>query len=183
MPVTLDCTSAPFVRCGKNEIKFRQWRLWYQEKQTRPCWRLWWGLVESTFDGSQESGGKFCVSGFGRNLASVAVKMFLHFISVIKTFYKFCTFNVICKDNAATNRITVQHKNVLFPSTLTVATSDYATTLVRLTIFKNSVRTAKKTQHVTITKINWLTLFKEIIAVYSENNTKHINTKCRVIEC
>jgi hypothetical protein len=36
--------------------------------------------------------------------------------------------------------------------------------------FKNSVRTAKKTQHITITKINWLTLFKEIIAVYCENN-------------
>jgi hypothetical protein len=42
-------------------------------------------------------------------------------------------------------------------------------------IFKNSVRTAKKTQHFTITKINWLTLFKEIIAVYSENRTKPIN--------
>jgi hypothetical protein len=41
----------------------------------------------------------------------------------------------------------------------------------RLIIFKNSVRTAKKTQHFTITKINWLTLFKEIIAVYSENHT------------
>jgi hypothetical protein len=31
-------------------------------------------------------------------------------------------------------------------------------------IFKNSVRTAKKTQHLT----NFLTLFKEIVAVYSE---------------
>jgi hypothetical protein len=40
-------------------------------------------------------------------------------------------------------------------------------------IFKNSVRTAKETHHFTITKINWLTLFKEIIAVYSENHTKH----------
>jgi hypothetical protein len=30
-------------------------------------------------------------------------------------------------------------------------------------IFYNSVRTAKKTQHLTITEINWLTLFKEII--------------------
>jgi hypothetical protein len=46
-------------------------------------------------------------------------------------------------------------------------------------LFKNSVRTAKKTQHFTITKINWLTLFKEIIAVYCENRTKHINTLCR----
>jgi hypothetical protein len=42
------------------------------------------------------------------------------------------------------------------------------------TIFNNSVRTAKKTQLFTITKINWLTLFKEIITVYSENHTKHI---------
>jgi hypothetical protein len=39
-------------------------------------------------------------------------------------------------------------------------------------IFKNLVRTAKKTQHFTIKKINWLTLFKEIIAVYSKNHTK-----------
>jgi hypothetical protein len=39
-------------------------------------------------------------------------------------------------------------------------------------IFKNSVRTAKKTQLFTITKINLLTLFKEIIAVYRENHTK-----------
>jgi hypothetical protein len=43
-------------------------------------------------------------------------------------------------------------------------------------IFKNSVRIAKKTQHFTITKINWLTLFKEIIAVYRENHTRHIST-------
>jgi hypothetical protein len=34
-----------------------------------------------------------------------------------------------------------------------------------LNIFKNSVRTAKKTQHFTITEISWLMLFKEIIAV------------------
>jgi hypothetical protein len=41
-------------------------------------------------------------------------------------------------------------------------------------IFKNSVRTAKKTQHFTITKINSLMLFREIIAVYSENNKKPV---------
>jgi hypothetical protein len=29
-----------------------------------------------------------------------------------------------------------------------------------------------------MTTINWLVLFKEIIAVYSENHTKHINTLC-----
>jgi hypothetical protein len=30
--------------------------------------------------------------------------------------------------------------------------------------------------------ISWLTLFNEIIAVYSENHMKLINTKCRVTE-
>jgi hypothetical protein len=36
-------------------------------------------------------------------------------------------------------------------------------------IFKNPVRTAKKTLHCTVEKINRLTLFKEMIAVYSGN--------------
>jgi hypothetical protein len=38
-----------------------------------------------------------------------------------------------------------------------------------LLIFKQSVRTSKKTQHFTIAKVKRLTLFKEIIAVYCEN--------------
>jgi hypothetical protein len=32
-------------------------------------------------------------------------------------------------------------------------------------LFKNPVRTSKRTPHFTITKINWLTLFKEITTV------------------
>jgi hypothetical protein len=28
--------------------------------QTRLWWRLWWGLTESEFGGSLESGGLFC---------------------------------------------------------------------------------------------------------------------------
>jgi hypothetical protein len=40
----------------------------------------------------------------------------------------------------------------------------------------DSVRTAKKTQLFTITMINWLTLFKEIIAIYPEEHMKPINT-------
>jgi hypothetical protein len=36
-------------------------------------------------------------------------------------------------------------------------------------LFKNSVRTSKRTPHFTITKINWLAQFKKIIAVCSEN--------------
>jgi hypothetical protein len=50
-------------------------------------------------------------------------------------------------------------------------------------LFKNSVRTSKRTPHFTVTKINWLTLFKEIIAVYSESDTKPINTKCSITDC
>jgi hypothetical protein len=48
-------------------------------------------------------------------------------------------------------------------------------------LFKNSVRTSKRTPHFTITKINWLTLFKEIIAVYSENYTKPINKNAELL--
>jgi hypothetical protein len=50
-------------------------------------------------------------------------------------------------------------------------------------LFKNPVRTSKRTPYFTITKINWLTLFKEIIAVYSENHAKPINTKCSITDC
>jgi hypothetical protein len=50
-------------------------------------------------------------------------------------------------------------------------------------LFKNSVLTSKRTPHFTITKINSLMLFKEIIAVYSENDAKPINTKCSITDC
>jgi hypothetical protein len=48
-------------------------------------------------------------------------------------------------------------------------------------LFKNPVRTSKRTPHFNITEINWLTLFKEIIVVYSENDTEPINTNYRII--
>jgi hypothetical protein len=50
-------------------------------------------------------------------------------------------------------------------------------------IFKNSVRTSKRTQSVTITNTNLLKLFKEIIAAYVEKNTEPISTKRRVTDC
>jgi hypothetical protein len=59
--------------------------------------RLWWGLAESAFGGSLESGGRFYVVAFGRNLASVAVKMFSHLIYFIKKLYKWCAFTAICR--------------------------------------------------------------------------------------
>jgi hypothetical protein len=52
-------------------------------------------------------------------------------------------------------------------------------------VFNNSVRTSKRTTHFTITKINWLMLFKEMIAVYSEKHSNPFNTKiqrCRLLK-
>jgi hypothetical protein len=49
-------------------------------------------------------------------------------------------------------------------------------------LFKNSVRTSKRTPHFTITKINWLTVFKEIIAVYIENQTNLTDIKYSVTD-
>jgi hypothetical protein len=46
-----------------------------------------------------------------------------------------------------------------------------------LLLFSDEVRTAKKTQHFTITKISLFPLFMEIITVYTENHTKHKNVQ------
>jgi hypothetical protein len=45
------------------------------------------------------------------------------------------------------------------------------------------IQSVPQREHLTITKINWLTLFKEIIAVYSENHAKPINTKFSITDC
>jgi hypothetical protein len=81
-------------------------------------WRLWWGLAESAFSGSLESGGRFCVGAFGRNMASVAVKIFSNSIYFIKKSFNFCTFNAICKDKSAIHCMIVQYKKGSFPSSL-----------------------------------------------------------------
>jgi hypothetical protein len=72
-------------------------------------------MSESAFGGSLDSGGRFCVGASGRN--SITVKMFSHLIHAyfINKLYKFCSFNAICKDNAAINCITVQHKKSVIP--------------------------------------------------------------------
>jgi hypothetical protein len=44
-------------------------------------------------------------------------------------------------------------------------------------LFKISIRTAQKTYCVSITNTKQLTLFRDIIAVYCDNCTKHINTR------
>jgi hypothetical protein len=48
-------------------------------------------------------------------------------------------------------------------------------------LFNNSVRTSKRTPQFTVTKINWLMLFAEIMAVCSENHARPINTKCTLL--
>jgi hypothetical protein len=50
-------------------------------------------------------------------------------------------------------------------------------------IVKDSVHTSKRTPNFTITKINWLVLFKEIISVYSENHTNPTYTKYSFADC
>jgi hypothetical protein len=50
-------------------------------------------------------------------------------------------------------------------------------------LINDLVRTAKKAQHFTITKINFLMLFKEVISVYTENHTKTTTTKYRITDC
>jgi hypothetical protein len=42
-------------------------------------------------------------------------------------------------------------------------------------LYKNLVRTGKRTPQVTITKVSWLMLFKEM-TTYTENHTKAVNT-------
>jgi hypothetical protein len=49
-------------------------------------------------------------------------------------------------------------------------------------MLKELARTSKRTPHFTITKINWLMPFKEIITVQAENRTELMNTKCTVID-
>jgi hypothetical protein len=49
-------------------------------------------------------------------------------------------------------------------------------------IFKHSVRTAYKTQHFRNIKVNWLMLFKEIIAVHGENRMNPTCKKRRITD-
>lgn len=60
----------------------------------------------------------FYVGVFGRNVASVTMKRFLHLTYFIKKFYKYHIFSVIGKDSSALNCITVQHKKFSCLSTL-----------------------------------------------------------------
>jgi hypothetical protein len=62
----------------------------------------------------RESGiSRFCFGAFGRNLASVAVKIFFTLFYFIKNV---CTFSAILKDNVAINFIILQLRIGPFPS-------------------------------------------------------------------
>jgi hypothetical protein len=43
-------------------------------------------------------------------------------------------------------------------------------------MFNSHAPTSQETHHVTVTKPNRLTLFREIITVYCENHTEHTDT-------
>jgi hypothetical protein len=74
------------------------------ESGSKKCKRGYGGAYGGVWR-SLESGGRFCVRAFGKNLTSVAEKMFTHLIYFLKKFYKFCTFNAIFKENDAINFI------------------------------------------------------------------------------
>jgi hypothetical protein len=111
MSVTLDRTSTPFVRCGK-KLKLSSVR---GDSGSKKCKRGCGGVWRSLFGGSLGSGVRqsvlcWCVwqgSGFSRR------EDVFTFNLVYKICYKVCAFNEICKDNAAINCITVQHKSFI----------------------------------------------------------------------
>jgi hypothetical protein len=96
--------SKPQIRSSltSTNYSYRQWNegdyLTFVLKCLSPTYHKYKSAHNSTY-----VGGKFCASVFGRNLALVTVKMFPHLIFFTTAFYKFCTFNAICKDNAAIN--------------------------------------------------------------------------------
>jgi hypothetical protein len=45
-------------------------------------------------------------------------------------------------------------------------------------LYKNSVGTSQQTHHASMTTVNRLMLFTEVIAVYCENHMENINTLC-----
>jgi hypothetical protein len=82
----------------------------------------------------------------------------------------FCWYNFI---RTVLSEIYMRNKNPVVNGIRPVVTKNETTcNILNLSnptlafiILKNSVRTSKRTQHFTVTKINWLMLFKEIIAV------------------
>jgi hypothetical protein len=83
MSVTLDCTIAPFVWCGKlsfdgGDCGSNKWKWDYGGV----C-RLLWRSLRSVEVWSLDSGGRLCVVAFGRNLSPWRCFNILHFIKFI----------------------------------------------------------------------------------------------------
>jgi hypothetical protein len=95
----------------------------------RLWWSLWSSLAKSEFVGSLESGCRFCVGAFGRNLASVTLKTFSHLSYFTKKCYEFCVFGAVCKGNIAINRTTVHHKKGFTPAKFDVS---YNSRMIRI---------------------------------------------------
>jgi hypothetical protein len=55
--------------------------------------------------------GQFCIGAFGRNMASVALKLFTRLIYVISKCYRY-TLNALCKVKAAVNCMTLQQGQI-----------------------------------------------------------------------
>jgi hypothetical protein len=111
--VTLDCKSAPLMGCGKNWNYVLTVATLVARNQNDP---MVVPMVRS--GGSLEAGGRFCVRAFGRNLASVAVKMLSLLISFITKFCNVWACNTICKKNIVRNLLLL-NKKVSFPSNTT----------------------------------------------------------------
>lgn len=58
---------------------------------------------------------------------------------------------------------------------------DYLKPEARLNSIKISGHTAKEKRRLSITEINCLMLFREIIDVYPETHTEHTNTRCEKV--
>jgi hypothetical protein len=123
MSVTLVNTRAPFVGCEQKCNQVQTVGTPVLRNANANMWHLWWVLAECAFRKSLDSGGLFFVGAFARNMASVALKVFSRLCCFKKKFYKCCTSNVNCRDNAGINCITVQHENVSYTSTLTGRTT------------------------------------------------------------
>jgi hypothetical protein len=79
MSFTLDCTSAPFLRCGRNHIVLTVASVVVRNANEAMVGSggiyVWLNVV---------SGARFCVAAVGRNMVSFAMEMFSHSIFINK---------------------------------------------------------------------------------------------------
>jgi hypothetical protein len=86
----------PFIKLNSKHTSF----LW---------WRLWWGLAESAFGESLQSGGRFGVAVVGNKSGFSHSEGVSMFNLVYKDLHKFCTSQCYLQRYSTVNCITVQH--------------------------------------------------------------------------